>query len=97
MIVFSGTRDFQAAEEAEAFCKLIGFSVGSSCRGMPQAIMHGEWSVAKWRNLNADERRCSHGTLTGDRRSGPVYLDLLPACPNAAREAVAARVAEMLV
>lgn len=95
MIVFSGTREFEAAEAAEAFCKSVGFSVGSSCSGMPQAIMHGEWSVAKWRNLTPAERARSHGTLAGDRRSGPVFLELLPSCPQDARAATEARILAM--
>ena len=87
-IVFDRDGDFAAANDATAFLKAAGFSVGSSQRGAPTAVMFGDYAVSKWKNLNHDERRETHATLTGDNRNGPLTFRLLPAAPDAAVDAL---------
>ncbi|WP_216668966.1 hypothetical protein [Paraburkholderia xenovorans] len=36
----------------------------------------GYYRIAKWRNLNAAERRELDGTMTGDMRHGPATINL---------------------
>lgn len=88
-IVFDATGDFAATNEAREFLKGAGFSLGSSQRGSPTAVMFGDCSVSKWGNLNHDERRETHATLTGDNRNGPLTFRLLPAAPDEAIAAIA--------
>lgn len=80
-ITFDIAGDFAALYAANAALREAGFSVGSSQRGLPTAVMFGDWSVAKWGNLNGDERREVHGTLVGDNRNGPLTLRMLRAAP----------------
>jgi hypothetical protein len=96
-IVFNQRGDFAATNEAEHLLEAAGFAIGPSQRGAPRAVMFGNYTVAKWKNLNHDERRETHGTLTGDGREGPVTFRLLPAAPDdavRAAEAVRLKVAE---
>jgi len=81
-IVFDRAGTFAAMNDARAFLKGAGFSLGPSQRGAPIACMFGDWSVSKWRNLSHDERREVHATLTGDGREGPLTFRLLPAAPD---------------
>lgn len=87
-IVFRATEEFRATHDAEALLKQAGFSIGPTQRGAPRAVMFGDYLVAKWRGLNHDQRRKTHGTLTGDNRHGPLMFRLLPAAPDAAIEAI---------
>lgn len=87
-IVFAATAEFQASRDAEAFLEAAGFAIGPSERGAPRAVMFGNYAISKWRNLNHDERRETHATLTGDGRHGPLTFRLLPAAPDAAVEAI---------
>ncbi len=89
-IVFYAMGTWAALREAEAFLKGAGFSIGSGQRGAPTAVMFGDYLVSKWKNLNHDERRETHATLTGDNREGPLTLRLLPAAPDEAVKAIEA-------
>ncbi|MES2904912.1 MAG: hypothetical protein V4696_12060 [Pseudomonadota bacterium] len=93
-ITFYAAGDFAASDQAEVFLKEAGFSLGSSRRGAPTACMFGDYTVSKWRNLNHDERRETHATLTGDRRNGPLSFRLLPAAPDEAVQAIEAAIAK---
>lgn len=95
-IVFTGADTFQARRDAERFLEEAGFSVGPSQRGAPSAVMYGDYAISKWRNLDRDERRETHATLTGDGRNGPLMLRLLPACPDEAVKALDAALAKAL-
>ena len=83
-IVFAHAGEFEAENAAEALLGANGFAIGPSQRGAPRAVMFGDYTVSKWRNLSQDERRETHATLTGDGRWGPITLRLLPAAPDAA-------------
>lgn len=83
-ITFAQVGDFAACHAAEAALKAHGFAIGPTQRGAPRAIMFGDYAVSKWSNLNQNERRETHATMTGNFRDGPVILRLLPAAPDAA-------------
>ena len=89
-IVFEGEGPFVAMNKAEAFLAECGFSFGSWQRGAPAACMFGDYSISKWSNLNHDERREIHATLSGDGRRGPLIFKMLPAAPDEAIAAVEA-------
>jgi hypothetical protein len=86
-IVFDQVGTFAANDEAKRQLEAHGFSVGPSQRGAPRAVMYGDYAISKWRNLNPDERRETHATLTGDGREGPLTFRLLPAATDEAVEA----------
>lgn len=87
-VIFDGVGDFAAMGEAERFLGDAGFSLGSWQRGSPCAVMFGDYSISKWSNLDHDERREVHATLTGDGRNGPLVFRLLPAAPDEAVSAI---------
>lgn len=87
-IVFDRAGTFAALNDARAFLKGAGFSLGPSQRGAPIACMFGDYIVSKWHNLSHDERRETHATLTGDGREGPLTFRLLPAAPDGCIEAL---------
>ena len=93
-ITFTATGDFAALNQAEAFLRKAGFSLGSPQRGAPTACMFGDYAISKWRNLDQDERRETHATLTGDNRNGPLTFRLLPAAPDEAVQAIEAAIAK---
>lgn len=95
MIRFTAIAPFGAWEAAVRLVTRAGFSVGSTCVNCPVGIMHGDWLVAKWRNLSKAEREACHGTISGDRRTGPIMVTLSDACPPAAREAFIAEASEL--
>ena len=76
---FHHEKTFGALYEAQAFCKLKGYSCGSLCGDMPVALIKGEGVlVAKWRNLTGKERAFVDGLITSqDFREGPVTVKLL--------------------
>ena len=76
---FSGTRDFEASEKAEAWCEAHGLSVGRMQGPGQRGILLGSYDIQKWRNLNHGERMALHGVMSGDMRRGPVHVDLKPA------------------
>jgi hypothetical protein len=71
-VTFNQTGTFAATYEAERLLKAHGFAIGPSQRGSPRAVMFGNYVVAKWSNLDHNERRETHATLTGDGREGPL-------------------------
>ena len=77
--------DFDAAMEHLESC---GFSVGSMQRDDPIGIMFGDFCIAKWRNLSLKDRGELHGTITGDKRNGPVVVTLWATAPQAAIDAL---------
>jgi len=69
---------FEACWAAERWCKENGISVGPSCACWPQrGLLDGDYQIAKWRNLTAQERAQCHGTMTGDMRNGPVHVSIV--------------------
>lgn len=93
---FTGEATFAALYAAEAFLERAGFSAGSGSAGQPTAFMFGDWLVAKWKNLTTTERNNVHGTMTGDRRNGPVTLRLTAKCPPDGLAAFAAARSQVL-
>lgn len=86
--IFDDAGDFVAWNSAETWLERRGFSVGSMQAHSPTGFMYGEYSIAKWRNMNKLERATLHGTINADSaRNGPVTLRL---GPLASRDAVKA-------
>lgn len=75
---FTGDDTFDAFHAALAWCDENGISYGPSCRSKVIGLLRGEWHIAKWRNLTRAERAACHGTLTGDARTGPVFIQMKP-------------------
>ena len=75
---FTGTRDFEAAGKAEAWCAAHGLSVGRMDRFDMRGILLGKFDIQKWHNLNHGERMALHDVMSGDMRRGPVHVDLKP-------------------
>lgn len=74
-IVFEQTGDFEALNAATKWCSENGYSVGSLARGFPVGLKRGDWSIAKWYNLNAEERRGLDGRMVSNNfRNGPVTV-----------------------
>jgi hypothetical protein len=73
---FAQTGDFSAMNEAEKFLEANGYSIGSCERGSPRGILKGDWTIAKWRNLDKTDVAAMHGKMTGDMRNGPVLVEL---------------------
>lgn len=82
---FTGAGDFTAMGAAESWLQSRGFSVGSTCRGHPRAILFGDYSIAKWRNLNGEEILALHGVMRGNHRGemrlGPITVELFESAP----------------
>jgi hypothetical protein len=74
--VFEGKEAFEASNAAEQWCRDNGISFGSSCAMAPQALLLGNYSIAKWRNLTAKEREQVHGVIEDSRREGPVTVKI---------------------
>jgi hypothetical protein len=74
--VFEGKETFEASNAAEQWCSDNGISFGSTCAMAPQALLFGDYSIAKWRNLTAKERNQVHGVIEGSVRSGPVTVKI---------------------
>lgn len=75
-ITFNNSGTFAAYHAACAWLKENGFSYGSMSGFLPTAIKRGDWAIAKWKNLTAQERRDIDGTIEGDFREGPVVVKL---------------------
>ena len=71
---FTGTRDFEAAALAEAWCMNRGVSIGPLQRGAARGLMRGDVVISKWRNMTDAERNQLDGRMTGDMRTGPVEI-----------------------
>lgn len=89
---------FPTEAAAQTALKENGFSLGTSQRDDPRGIMHGDFCIMKWRNLDAKDKEDLHGAYVRKFRDGPVTITLKPNCPphaatalrRAAAEAVAA-------
>lgn len=79
--VFDKTGDFEAFREAENYLKKNGYSWGSMQRDDPIGIMKGDYDISKWRNLSSKERNALDGTITGDKRNGPVTVEIYRVTP----------------
>lgn len=73
-IVFDQPGDFEACNAAEKWCHDRGISVGEMQGPAPRGLLVGDFWIAKWRNLNAAEKRALNGRMTGDMRHGPVTI-----------------------
>ena len=73
-ITFDGGGWFVAYDKASAYLYERGFSVGRMQGPDPIGIIFGSYDIQKWRNLRATERLALHGTMTGDKRNGPVTV-----------------------
>ena len=72
---FDQQGDFAALYAASNWLRANGYSCGSWQRGSPCGIMRGlEWSISKWRGMNARERDALHGQMSGDGRNGPITI-----------------------
>lgn len=76
--LFNESGDFAALNAAQKWCRDNGISYGSLQRDDPVGLMVGDYDIAKWRNLSATDRAELDGTLTGDKRNGPVLIELTP-------------------
>ena len=69
---------FTAMRRAERYIADQGWAVGPSQRAAPRGIIFDdEWIIAKWRNLNAEERAACDAYLIGDGRHGPLVITTL--------------------
>lgn len=67
---------FAAVDAAEAWCKENGVSVGTMQHNAPRGLKRGDCVIAKWRNLDKADRKELDGTMIGDFRNGPVFIDI---------------------
>lgn len=67
---------FVAFEEARSWLQARGFSVGRMQREDPIGIMMGDHDIQKWRHLSKEDREELDGILTGDKRHGPITVEL---------------------
>lgn len=74
--IFSQAGDFEAIRAAEAWCAEQGLSVGRMCGDEPMGLKKGSYDIQKWRNLSAEDRAGLDGTITGDKRNGPVTVSV---------------------
>jgi len=86
--------DFSALNDALEFLTARGFSVGPGCQDAmggdkPHGVMFGQWKIAKWRDLSPEDQAQLHGTLSGQRRKGPVRVAIFFTAPAFAIAAVA--------
>lgn len=91
-LTFDDAGDFVAIHKAEAWLRERGYSVGSMQADAPMGILHGDYGIAKWRNLTPKHRAQLDGWIEGeDKRNGPVTIVLRrtphesPAAPAADR------------
>ena len=71
---------FGATYAAEAWLRENGYSYGPSQRGAPRAIMKGDVSIAKWKNLTGREKSFVDGRLlTGRDQDAVIKLSETPA------------------
>lgn len=76
VITFTQEGEFQAYYAACAWCEENGYSHGSMQRDAPIGILRGDWIIAKWRNLSAEERQQLDGTITRIEtfREAPIHV-----------------------
>lgn len=79
---------FSGLHAAERWLEAHGYSVGSLQGPSPVGILHGNYSISKWRNLNTAHRKELDGTITFEN-GGPSDGDALveiPARPEVLRQ-----------
>ena len=89
-IRFTGAGDHEAMHAAEAWCKARGFSVGTLQADAPRGILLGDVTIAKWRNLDPEDRTDLHGVMEAPGRTwrtGPVTITIRRDAPAAVIEA----------
>jgi hypothetical protein len=74
--VFTQKGDFAAYYAACHWCKESGISYGSMQRDDPIGLMRGDWDISKWRNMTKKEQSALDGIMTGDKRNGPVTIEM---------------------
>jgi hypothetical protein len=74
--VFEDPKDFAAYREAEKWLISKGFSVGRMQRSDPVGVKLGDYDIQKWGNLRQSDKETLDGTITGDKRHGPVTVQL---------------------
>jgi len=77
--VFKGTQkdNFEAYDKAAKWLDDNGFSYGSMCRNEPIGIMKGDYSIAKWKNLEKEHIGMLHGTIEStDYRNSDVIVTI---------------------
>jgi hypothetical protein len=75
-IVFDQKGDFEAINAARQWCTDHNVSVGSMQRDDPMGLLYGDYDIQKWRNLSKQEIKELDGTITGDKRNGPVKIQI---------------------
>lgn len=63
---FKSTVERAAESRAVRFLENAGFSVGRKQAHSPTGIMHGDFDIQKWRNLNTNDRDVLHGAMVTD-------------------------------
>jgi len=78
-------------QAAETWLKARGFSIGIMQSDAPRGILLGDVIIAKWRNLDAEDRADLHGQMMPapghSLRNGPIFVDIRPDAPHAVIEA----------
>lgn len=73
---FECSGEFQAYERAVSWCESLGVSVGQMQGPDPIGLLYGDFMIAKWRNLSKQQRAALDGTITGNKRYGPITVTL---------------------
>lgn len=78
VITFEQKGEFKAYSAACKWCEENGYSYGSMQRDAPIGILKGDWTIAKWRNLDSSERKALDGTMScaTSFREAPVRIVL---------------------
>lgn len=72
---------FDNEDLAEKALKDCGFSLGTLQRDAARGILHGNYDIAKWRNLPQDDIHRLHGAYRRQRCDGSVLIWMKPSCP----------------
>jgi hypothetical protein len=74
---FEGNGDWIALNNAIKEARDLGYEDGSMDYPNPIALVKGEYNLPqKWHNMTKRERNSVSGTITGNFRNGPVYLNI---------------------
>jgi hypothetical protein len=57
---------FESLNKAHTWLHENGFSYGSLCMDQPVGILHGDFLIAKWKNLSSDDIQALHGVLLSE-------------------------------
>lgn len=73
--IFEEKGDFAAYNAAEKWLTDQGYSVGSMQREAPVGFKKGDYSIAKWRNLDNEDKALLDGVIEGEsKREGPITV-----------------------